>query len=450
MNLLKRFKRVPYFFHFLYEKITSSIAFIPSLMAIASFLLTGLLIYLEQNGLTGWMEERLPSFVFIKSWDVAQAILSTLIGALISLMVFSFSMVMVLLNNAASNYSPRILPSLISNKFHQLVLGTYLGTITFCILLVINLKPSQPEIPLMGFSILIGIGLGLTCLMLFVFFIHSISESVQVGKILDSLHAETLDNLKNGVVSQVSNNPLPSGHEDWFTYPCDRSGYLKSINVKKIGAICEVQNIKLKILIPESKFLLEGVELFACDRELDEELRNKLLEYFVLSINELAEEDHIVGFKQITEIAVKAMSPGINDPGTALTAIDYLTILFMEKMKLSEEGGVVIKDVNDEELPTRLWLNIVSFEALLSSVLVPLRQYSKHDLIVMLRMLKMLYFLVTRAHCQPNQLKIILKEVEILKRDAKENITNPGDYNKVLASIRGFPKGIKEPLKYSV
>ena len=80
---------------------------------------------MEQNQLTGWMEERMPSFLLIKSWDVAQAILTTLIGALISLMVFSFSMVMVLLNNAASNYSPRILPSLIANKFHQIVLGTY-------------------------------------------------------------------------------------------------------------------------------------------------------------------------------------------------------------------------------------------------------------------------------------------------------------------------------------
>ena len=450
MNWLQRFKRVTYFFHFFYEKITGSIAFIPSLMAVASFLLTGLLIYLEQNGLTSWMEERLPSFILIKSWDVAQAILTTLIGALISLMVFSFSMVMVLLNNAASNYSPRILPSLISNKFHQLVLGTYLGTITFCILLVINLTPSQPEIPLPGFSILIGIGLGLTCLMLFVFFIHSISESVQVGKILNSLHSQTMNNLKNGAINELSNNSLPTGHEDWFTYQCDRSGYLKSVNVKKINAICEAEKIKIKVLIPVSKFLVEGVELFACDQEIEEDLKDEILGFFVFSINELAEENHIVGFKQITEIALKAMSPGINDPGTALTAIDYLTVLFMERMELCERGGVVVKNKNDKELPTRLWLNIVSFEALLSSVLIPLRQYARHDLVVMLKMLEMLYFLVTRNHCQINQFENILKEVHILETDAKKYITNPSDYNKVLAFVERFPNGIKEPFEYRI
>ena len=140
------------------------------------------MIFLEHSGLTSWMEDRIPSFLLIKSWDVASSILTTMIGALISLMVFSFSMVMVLLNNAASNYSPRILPGLIADRFHQFVLGIYLGTIIYCIILVINMTPSRPDIPLPGFSVLFGIAMGISCLLLFVLFIHSISESVQVGK----------------------------------------------------------------------------------------------------------------------------------------------------------------------------------------------------------------------------------------------------------------------------
>ena len=188
MEFFRKFKRLPYFIQHFYEKITTSIAFYPILMAMGYFLFTGLMFYLEAHGLTAWMDERLPSFLLIKSWDVAQSILTVLVGALISLMVFSFSMVMVLLNNAASNFSPRILPSLISNKFHQFVLGTYLGTIVFCLLMVLNMTPNQDKFPLLGFSVLLGIVFGVICLLLFVFFIHSISESVQVGKILKSLH----------------------------------------------------------------------------------------------------------------------------------------------------------------------------------------------------------------------------------------------------------------------
>ncbi|MFK7845301.1 MAG: DUF2254 domain-containing protein [Rhodothermales bacterium] len=347
MGIIRRFKRVPYLIQYLYEKVTTSIAFIPMLMAIGFFIFTGTMLVLESNGLTAWMGERIPAFLLIKSWEVAQSILTVLVGALISLMVFSFSMVMVLLNNAASNFSPRILPSLISDKFHQIVLGTYLGTITYCLLMAVNMTPNQPKIPLPGFSVLLGIGFGLLCLFLFVFFIHSISQSVQVGKILESLFSTTIYNLKEGTISQLSSESPPTDIGNWKNYPADRSGYLRFVSSEKLYKICEEEDLKIQVLTPESKFILEGANLYRCNKTIDEELENKILENFVLSNSELAREDHIIGFKQITEIALKAMSPGINDPGSALSCINYLTILFMDKMKLPEDfaastGNVVL------------------------------------------------------------------------------------------------------------
>lgn len=442
MEIFKRFKRLPYLIQFLYEKITTSIAFYPILIVIGFFLFTGLMFFAEEKGLTAWMDERLPSFLLIKSWDVAKSILTTLVGALISLMVFSFSMVMVLLNNAASNFSPRILPSLISNKFHQLVLGTYLGTIVFCLLMVLNMTPNQDQLPLPSFSVLLGIIFGIICLLLFVFFIHSISESVQVGKILKSLHDTTFYNLQIGTISQLSDEKPPNDLSDWFSYPADRSGYLKTVNYISIGKICEEEDLKIKVLVPESKFVLEGAELFICNKELEEDLKNKILQYFVLSISELAKEDHVIGFKQITEIALKAMSPGINDPGTALSCINYLTILFLEKMKFPETGAVKIEDEQGKKLPTRVWLRVVGFDELLSFVLAPLRQYSKHDLTVMLKMLEMLKFLTSRKHCHDEHFIIIQREVEILRTDAKDYISNAADYNKILTIIDSFPKKV--------
>jgi len=442
MEMFKRFKRLPYLIQFLYEKVTTSIAFYPMLMVFGFFLFTGLMFYLEAHGLTAWMDERLPPFLLIKSWNVAQSLLTTLVGALISLMVFSFSMVMVLLNNAASNFSPRILPSLISNKFHQFVLGTYLGTIVYCLLMVLNMTPNQDKLPLPGFSVLLGIVFGVTCLLLFVFFIHSISESVQVGKILQSIHTETTYNMRNGTISQLSNEALPKDIDKWKSYTADRSGYLQSVNFQLIGKICVEENIKVKVLIPESRFVFEGAELFICNKNLEKDIKNKILEYFVLSVSESAEKDHIVGFKQITEIALKAMSPGINDPGTALSCINYLTILFTKKMKLPETGAVKIENENkkEESLPNQIWLSVIGFDELLSFVLAPLRQYARHDLIVMLKMLEMLKFLASRNHCTEVHLKIIQREVEILRVDAEEYLTNSADYNKIIAYINTFPK----------
>ncbi len=436
MPWIKKFKRLPYFFHFVYEKIVTSIAFIPMLMALGFFLISGLLFYLEAKGLTAWLEGRIPSFLLIKSWDVAQSILTVLVGALISLMVFSFSMVMVLLNNAASNFSPRILPSLIADKFHQIVLGTYLGTITYCLLMTVNMTPNQPDIPLPSFSVLLGIVFGLLCLFLFVFFIHSISESVQVGKILESLHSSTIEKMETGTINLLSNKDVPENFETWKIYAADHSGYLKSLNIEAISKICTSENLKIKVLVPESKFVMEGADLFACDKNIDKDLTSKILKNFVLSISELASDDHVIGFKQITEIAVKAMSPGINDPGTALSAINYLSLLFMKKMKLPEAGAVLQKNKDGKERPTQLWLNVINFEELLDFVIAPLRQYAKHDVIVMTKLLDMLKFLESRSFCSEKNKKTVNREIEILRMDAKQHLSNPADYNKILTSIK--------------
>src|SRR5690606_15243639 len=140
--------------------------------------------------LTRYLKEKL-GLLIIDNADTARSLLSTLIGGVISLMVFSFSMVMILLNQASTNYSPRLLPGLISNKRHQFVLGFYIGTILFNILCLINVLPGDNPFQIPAFTILIAIMLGPVCLILFVFFIHSISEAIQINNILQRLYQVT-------------------------------------------------------------------------------------------------------------------------------------------------------------------------------------------------------------------------------------------------------------------
>ncbi len=439
MNWIKKFKRLPYLINFLYEKATTSIAFYPTLIAVFFLLLTSLMLFLEGKGLTTWIEKNIPVFLVIKSWEIAQSILTTLVGALISLMVFSFSMVMVLLNNAASNYSPRILPSLIANKFHQFVLGTYLGTITYCLLLAINMTPTRTDAVVPSMSILLGIFFGLTCLMIFVFFIHSISEAVQVGKILESLAATTRKKLENGAIATFVNQPVPD-ISSWKTYKTDRVGYLKYVNCEKISKLCAKHQLKIKVLIPTRTYVVDEVDLFCCNQKLEDDLKNKILEGFIFSENEVAEDDHVIGIKQITEIAVKAMSPGINDPGTALSALNYLTILFSKKMDLKDASAFPLPSEGEASPVVFLWLKMITFQDLLFQVLAALRAYARQDLMVMLQMLRMLNFLVGKENATPDFRKVIRLEAEKIRIDAEQYLTNPEDYKEVETFVAKIKK----------
>ena len=106
----------------LFNNLTGKIGFYPSLFAFGGLCLGFIMLYAESQGISKFLIENAPKLV-INDADTARTLLSTFIGGIISLMVFSFSMVMILLNQASNNYSPRILPGLISNKRHQYVLG---------------------------------------------------------------------------------------------------------------------------------------------------------------------------------------------------------------------------------------------------------------------------------------------------------------------------------------
>src|SRR5690554_3463631 len=152
-------------------------------MALAGLLLALIMMYLERHGLSQMVIKHVP-IVMVQSFDTARTILGTFIGGFISILVFSFSMVMILLNQAASNFSPRLLPGLVSNKKHQIILGIYLGSLFFCLLALMLIEPGDEEVKAPGGMILMAIFMMATSLTAFLYFIHSISQSIQVDHIL--------------------------------------------------------------------------------------------------------------------------------------------------------------------------------------------------------------------------------------------------------------------------
>ena len=121
----------------LYRQVIDSIAFYPSLITFSFAVGAILIMWIEEYKVTTWMLENV-SFLVVNNTNTARTLLSTFIGGLLSLTVFSFSMVMVALNQAAANFTPRLLPGIISNRRHQIVLGFYIGTILYCIVVLLH------------------------------------------------------------------------------------------------------------------------------------------------------------------------------------------------------------------------------------------------------------------------------------------------------------------------
>tara|TARA_R110002020_G_scaffold133131_5_gene297125 strand:+ start:1932 stop:3257 length:1326 start_codon:yes stop_codon:yes gene_type:complete len=416
-------------FKMIWNSLTGKIAFYPALLAIFGLTFGFIMLYAEERGISKFLIENAPNLV-INNADTARTLLSTFVGGIISLMVFSFSMVMILLNQASNNYSPRILPGLISNKRHQLVLGFYIATLTYNILILLSIKPTDDKYQLPGFSVLIGILMGMIVLALFIYFIHAISEAIQINNIIKSIYLKTQARL-NKLIKETDdtgyNDDFPNT-DDWNTYSIDRTGYLQNIAIASLIKLCEKDDLKFDILITKGTFILEGLPVAKCNKELDEEQQKNLMACFGFSSSEIVDNNYILGFKQLNEIAIKAMSPGINDPGTAITCLDYMTQLF--NLRLQKKDYNLVHNDKKEAI---ISLRPIQFSELIYFVYAPLRTYCKQDIIMLNKMLHSLYFLERSSYITSDYKKLIVDQVNLIITDIKNNIVNEEDLNRLLA-----------------
>lgn len=406
------------------QNIKGKIAFYPSLISLVGMFLAFFMIYLEQKEISAYLMEVAPGLV-INNTDTAKILLSTLIGGLISLMVFSFSMVMVLLNQASSNFSPRVLPGIISNQRHQVVLGIYIATILYTIFILVSIEPTKNTYQTPGFSVLVGIVLTVLCLGSFIYFIHHISQSIQVGNILTSIHERTKDTILITVREQKEKSLDFPNQDEWTAYTINRTGYFYGILKDDLMNICKKNDTRIVLQLLKGKFITSGTTGFLTEFPISKDAQEKLIDTLLFSQEELVGDNYVYGFRQISEIGIKAMSPGINDPGTAINSIDYLTSLFIALMDKKEHEYLSDdKDVN--------WVKIknASFSEILYNVMVSYRLYCKHDTIVMKKLLQMLKTLAKKA-LNLNQLEDINLEIAQLKLDANTYIKNKRDLLKI-------------------
>ncbi len=400
--------------------VESKIAFYPTVMAIWGIFFAFLMMYFESLGISKYLLDKAPVLV-VDNGNTALTILSALISGLISVIVFSFSMVMLLLSQASSNYSPRLLPGLISNKKHQIILGTYLSTILYNIFILFSIQPTGDKYQLPGFAVLMGILATVICIYAFIFFIHNISQAIQISNILKRIYQESSARLESLLSKEEEHiKPFPDS-EGWHEYYSKDNGYLQNISYTNLIDICEEKDTKLFILPIKGIFVLKGLPIFRSQKELDEETVTSILNNFNFAREELIEDNYILGFKQITEIIVKAMSPGINDPGTAINAIDYLTELFAMRMQKKDTNII-----RREEVPY-LRITTINFKDLLYQVMAPIRTYCKHDVTLAQKLLVMLNYLLHQPTYNEDYKAAVKQEIDSLLTDAKNAVDNERD-----------------------
>ncbi len=369
----------------LYSSIVDSIALYPTLIAIGLFFLSLLTLYIDERspGLLLGYEIPIKNILYPAS---ARTLLGAIAGGMISLMVFSFSMVMVILSQTSSNYSPRLLPNLIGQRSKQIVMGFYIGTIAYSFVVLTSIDSKLYAFGVPTLSIITSSLLSLLCLALFVSFINEVSRDIQIGNIINHVYRDTVRAIRHETEKEtyVPSPTLPDT-TGWTLVESQDSDYLNDVNRRSLLHTARRLDVTVKLCVPIGKFINRLDPLFLVSRPLSQPERNELVNTLVFRHQEVIEHQYGYGFKHLTEVALKALSPGINDPGTAIQAIDRLTDLFVQA---TEIRGV--KVLADKEHRLRLVYAPLPYDDLLYLSINAIREYGQQDLTIVIKLLTLL------------------------------------------------------------
>ena len=417
-----------------------SVAFLPVPMILGAVLLGFGLFWVEvHTPISSRTGDTFPALA-ITSQDTARTILGMFIGGLITLTVFTFSQIMILLNQVAGSYSPRLLPKLTGDRALQFVMGLNLATIVLSITVLLSIR-SDDDYRIPNFSILLCTVLGITCLCLFVYFVTAITKKIQVDNIIDATTDDALEGLdreREDGQKGYAEASFPEGVDRWHVIPSPISGYVGSVNHANLASLAVKYRTRFYIGVSKGQYVPEGLPLLQTEMPLREEEMKKVLDA-VSPIRDQFDDWYLPNLKQLTEIALKAMSPGINDPGTALMVIDRQTEVLIKLMTTplhncyrSEKGGEV-------------WMARLDYEDILAALMQEMRTYSKADPLVVRRLFQMLYHLHQRCDDSISYARYIDREIGALLTDARQSIRNPRDRATIASDIRGHRRILRKP-----
>ncbi len=315
----------------LWWRLRGSLWFVPAiLVTLATAAALGFVMLDEQVGPA--LQERWPA-VFGVGAEGARSLLSAIATASLTVAGTMFAVTLAVLSLAASQYSPRVLRTFISDRPTQVVLGFFVALFAYCLVVLRTIRGGETSfVP--SLAVLGGIVAAFTAIALLVYFIHHLAESIEAASILGRLvrgTARTIETLFPDELGEGVDEPADGADAQgpWTPAPARASGYVVSLDsdrllgeARRLGRVVRVERAIGEFAMPG-----EPLVSLAGGAAIDEADARALLACFSIDRQRTVEQDAEFGLQQISDIALKALSAGINDQSTAVMCVDRLSEL---------------------------------------------------------------------------------------------------------------------------
>jgi uncharacterized membrane protein len=440
-----------------WANIQDSLWFFPALLSLGSVVAAVLVVRFDDAlaELTG-LDPNDFWWLFGGGSEAARTILDVIAGSIITVTGVTFSVVIVALQLTSSQFTPRVLRTFTADRGNQLVLGVFIATFAYTLMVQRAIRSSndEQEAVVPAFAISLAIVLVLVSLGFLIYFIDHTTRSIQASVIIDNVTRDTRRGLERLFESEDAlrrdqddgrrgarrvpaseavvalyegageDDPDRTGRRgDCLRIGLDASGYVQAVDEEGLFELADEHDLYLEIESGIGDFVLPGesvLSVWPADR-VGDDLSAALRRAYHLGLERTPHQDVELGMIELVDIAVKAMSPSVNDPTTAISALDRISELLV---LLGRRTALECERRNGEGRPCLL-ARRPTFARSVTLTFDQIRHHSADNPAVMSKMLDRLgdIGVLSRSEHRPR----VLKAIDVALRHAAREIAEPAD-----------------------
>ncbi len=362
-------------------KVKESIWFVPTVYSLFSVMLAIVFSTIDHV-----YDETLLKYVphvLLTTVGLAQTILGGLSAALLTMTAFTFSTIMVVLTTYSAQFSPRTLKNFVTDPMVWRVLGVFMGGFIYTTLSLLFMQESITGESVI--SSIVGVLYAMICLVFFAIFIHHIAQNIQVNTLIEKLTIEGVEAVdcyenflkREDMTTQTSSNWSPKGTAN--PIKAGRDGYIQLFDIEQLIDLANRYNGQIEINRHIGDFVQASTPVVTLYAEELITLEDQDGRLFVVGQERDTLQDPVFAIQKMVEVSLRAISPGINDPNTAIHNIHQLGRLLGKYSQLPQNDFIFM----DVDKQSRVKLAIHPYSELLYHTFHQLRHYGKSDISIL-------------------------------------------------------------------
>jgi uncharacterized membrane protein len=393
---------------------------LPGGMAFAGILLGVCLVAIDRSGVVPqWLLE--SPWLYNGGGTGARTLLGAVASSTIGVAGTVFSITIAALSLAAGQMGPRLLRNFTRDRGNQFTLGAFLGTFSYALMVLRSVRTHNEGEFVPHLSLSVGILLAFVCVGTLVFFVGHMAGRINVDTVIELVSKDVRSAIRRLMLDTPDPDPPEGPHwSEAAIVTDDRRGYLQHVDTQGLADWAAARGTCLRLLVRPGDYVFPGAPIAVMVPAIggaDTVIRNCT----AVGGERVSSADLEFSIRQLVEVAVRALSPGINDPHTAISVLDRLGAALCDAAPRHLWRGVVMRDGRPA-----LFMPHIDYGGLVDAMFHLIRQNAAGSVAVLMREIEVL---TAVALCERDVVRQreLRRHADLVLTDAERDISNPGD-----------------------